>query len=200
MAPSCSPTLPSFSCEPSPSLFSPMALPTTGFEAPGFIDTSGWPLNQQSTPAYLSTPLDVATNHVQTMPEPFPMFSDNCIPNHDTPLLDGLDWSSFAAMPAFPLNAPLTPESVPLGQFSHSGLMAANVADDNSEVLVGMGLYDESDKLIDDPQLDHSRSSMSMMLLGAMPTGKGLKLEETWQPPESDDEDDDDDDEEDNED
>lgn len=63
-----------------------------------------------------------------------------------------------------------------------------------------MGLYDTPEPtktLSSDPQLDNYRTLMMSHLLGAgrrvEPTGKGLKLEETWNPPPSDDEEEDDD-------
>jgi len=69
-----------------------------------------------------------------------------------------------------------------------------------------MGLYDTPEPtktLSSDPQLDNYRTLMMSHLLGAgrrvEPTGKGLKLEETWNPPPSDDEEEDDDDEQDGE-
>ncbi len=68
-----------------------------------------------------------------------------------------------------------------------------------------MGLYDTPEPaktLSSDPQLDNYRSLMSHLLgVGRRvePTGKGLKLEETWIPPPSDDEEEDDDDEQDGE-
>jgi hypothetical protein len=72
--------------------------------------------------------------------------------------------------------------------------------DDDGEELIGMGLYDTPEPakvLSSDPQLDSYRTSMMSHLLGAgrrEPTGKGLKLEETWNPPPSDDEEDDEED------
>lgn len=72
-----------------------------------------------------------------------------------------------------------------------------NEDEEEGEVLVGMGLYDTSDKYEEDPQLNNYRSTAGS-LLGASyqrkePTGKGLKLEETWVPPQSDDSGDDED-------
>jgi hypothetical protein len=69
------------------------------------------------------------------------------------------------------------------------------------EELIGMGLYDTPDvgkTSTSDPHLDNYR--MMSQLLGSSfrrsePTGKGLKLEETWAPPASDDEAEDDGDE-----
>jgi hypothetical protein len=182
--PSYSPAQTTYSCNGSPSSLSPMVLPEgDGFDMPSYIDVNSWNMAQGSIPSY---------------PDSFPMMPGYVAAAADgTPLVDGLDWSSFA-MQGFSINAPPTPEVLPQDQQPQTSLMLPDGDDDDQddgEILVGMGLYDESDKLIDDPQLDHARSSMSM-LMGAMPTGKGLKLEETWQPPESaDDEDDDEDDE-----
>lgn len=69
--------------------------------------------------------------------------------------------------------------------------------DDESggEILYGMGLYDTPDKSYNDPSLDLHRSTLMSLLGGAggypEPTGKGLKLEDAWEPPASDDEDED---------
>ena len=70
------------------------------------------------------------------------------------------------------------------------------------EELIGMGLYDNPDPIKTsslDPQLDSYRALMMSHLMGPShrkteSTGKGLKLEETWEPPVSDDEDADDED------
>ncbi|CAI4210229.1 unnamed protein product [Parascedosporium putredinis] len=73
-------------------------------------------------------------------------------------------------------------------------------SEDEGEILVGMGLYDAPEKCEADPGLNNYRSTLSSLLGGGAPKlnespGKGLKLEETWQPPETDDEDEDDEDE-----
>jgi hypothetical protein len=69
-------------------------------------------------------------------------------------------------------------------------------SEEEGEILVGMGLYDAPTKYDSDPQLDNYRSTTSQLLgttyRGKEPTGKGLKLEESWQPPEDDDDDDED--------
>ncbi|KAI9816870.1 MAG: hypothetical protein M1827_001515 [Pycnora praestabilis] len=64
--------------------------------------------------------------------------------------------------------------------------------------LIGMGLYDSPERIsIPDMALDNYRSLMMSKLLGSShrtyePTGKGLKLEETWRPPPPEGEDEDD--------
>ncbi len=66
------------------------------------------------------------------------------------------------------------------------------------EVLIGMGLYDPPEKDTTDPTLQSYRTSVAHLLGAAYkypePTGKGLKLEDAWEPPEIEDDDDDDDD------
>ncbi|EFW99865.1 hypothetical protein CMQ_183 [Grosmannia clavigera kw1407] len=74
----------------------------------------------------------------------------------------------------------------------------------DGEILVGMGLYDSPNKELVDITLESYRSSVAQ-LMGAgykypEPTGKGLKLEDAWEPPENMDNDDDNDDEDDDED
>lgn len=67
-------------------------------------------------------------------------------------------------------------------------------SDDEGEILVGMGLYEDPEKTESDPWLDNYRRTTSE-LLGTTyrRVGQGLKLEESWEPPASDDENDDED-------
>lgn len=74
-------------------------------------------------------------------------------------------------------------------------------ADDQGEgeILVGMGLYDPPEKeVMMDPTLQSYRSSVAQLLGSAYkfpePTGKGLKLEDAWEPSENLDDDDDEED------
>lgn len=72
--------------------------------------------------------------------------------------------------------------------------------EEEGEILVGMGLYDAPEKYDEDPQLNNYRSTTSSLFSSTYrsnePTGKGLKLEETWEPPNSDDGEEEDDEEE----
>jgi len=58
------------------------------------------------------------------------------------------------------------------------------------EILVGMGLYDPPEKDIEDPTLETYRNSVAHLLGSSYKypesAGKGLKLEDSWEPPESD--------------
>jgi hypothetical protein len=66
--------------------------------------------------------------------------------------------------------------------------------EEEGEILVGMGLYDTSEKYEEDPQLNNYRSTVTSLLGSTFrhnePTGKGLTLEQAWEPPKSDDGDD----------
>ena len=93
--------------------------------------------------------------------------------------------------------APATPDFVPLQALSREDRPSPLPRKDSNE-LIGMGLYDGPDR--------HSWSLDSIMdgttsLLTERPLsmGKGLKLEETWEPPEEDDSDSEEQDEEDDE-
>lgn len=59
--------------------------------------------------------------------------------------------------------------------------------EEEGEILVGMGLYDTPEKCQDDPQLNNYRSTVTSLLGSTFrpkePTGKGLTLEQAWQPP-----------------
>lgn len=119
------------------------------------------------------------------------------------------DWNNFAVNGfEHASTAPPTPENFlpiqhPEPTFPAEESIPYHPLDDSDdgEELIGMGLYDTPEPAkapSSDPQLDNYRSLMMSHLLGAgrrvEPTGKGLKLEETWNPPPSDDEDEDEDD------
>lgn len=125
------------------------------------------------------------------------------IPSLETPAANSLEWNSYI-MHGLGNTTPPTPESFKEIEQPHLA-SSENVAfrqsleesEEEGEILVGMGLYDTPDKCEEDPQLDTYRSTVSSLLGSAYrptePTGKGLKLEETWEPPQSDDEEDEED-------
>jgi hypothetical protein len=82
-------------------------------------------------------------------------------------------------------------------------IQALDEPEEEGEILVGMGLYDTPGKYEEDPHLNNYRSTVSSLLGSSFksqePTGKGLKLEETWEPPKSDDEEEEEEEEEDEE-
>ena len=112
------------------------------------------------------------------------------------------EWRSFVEH-GFDKTFPPTPENVPQMQVKPAVQSEEPApyeplaeSEDDGEILVGMGLYDTPDKHEADPGLNNYRSTLSSLFGGGAPNvpgqgGKGLKLEETWQPPESDDEDED---------
>lgn len=112
-----------------------------------------------------------------------------------------LDWNSFI-MQGFNNTTPPTPEAfsqtrqppvMPQGSMLYEPL---DEPEEEGEILVGMGLYDTPDKVCEDPQLNNYRSTVSSLLGSPYrqqePKGKGLKLEETWEPPAKTDDDEDD--------
>jgi hypothetical protein len=135
--------------------------------------------------------------------------------NMDPTLFSHFDWSNFATN-GFEdsTTAPPTPKNFlpiqhPEPNFpTEDSIPYHNLSDPESdgEELIGMGLYDppEISKVPSDPQLDNYRALMMSQLLGTAyrrpeTPGKGLKLEETWNPPASDDGEEDDDSEQDGE-
>ncbi len=180
------------------STFSPLSLPYSGYE-----QSMSYPHNSNT---YQTNNFNIdQTPYLQQSSQNFVSQSTS---NVDSSMYSHFDWNSFAVngfdnsstAPPTPENflpiqhpEPTFPaeESIPYHPLSDS---------DDGEELIGMGLYDTPEPaktLSSDPQLDNYRSLMMSHLLGVgrrvEPTGKGLKLEETWNPPPSDDEEEDDD-------
>lgn len=134
------------------------------------------------------------------------------VPAVDTPptLYSHFDFGIYATNDFETSTSPPTPDDFLPVQYPDSSFPAeeaipyhslSNSTDEeDGEILCGMGLYDapETSKAApSDPQLDNYRSSLSQLLGSGHrrePTGKGLKLEETWNPPASDDEEEEDED------
>lgn len=135
-----------------------------------------------------------------------------------TPAESTLDWNedpSASLQHAMAGTTPPTPETYPMQQQQQAAAIIPTATtaagansvdngcndDEDGEILVGMGLYDfdAPDKMSrEDPQLDNYRSTMSSLLGStyeyshrSQATGKGLTLEQAWEPPKSDDEDED---------
>jgi len=177
------------------STFSPVSMPYTGYGHPQYPYTdssvSYAPSSNyggQQIPSYLSTPAD----------------------NTDSTMYSHFDWTNYTTNAYESSTSPPTPENFlpiqhPEANFSSEEAipyhpLSDSADEDEGEILCGLGLYDEPDvskMYSSDPQLDNYRSSISQ-LLGPVqrnePMGKGLKLEETWNPPADDDEEDDEDD------
>jgi hypothetical protein len=121
----------------------------------------------------------------------------------DNSMYTHFDWANFAANGFDHATAPPTPENFlpiqhPDAAFQLEEAIPYHALEEDEhagEELIGMGLYDtpENDKAApSDSQLDNYRALMMHQLLGSAyrkqeSTGKGLKLEETWNPPASDD-------------
>ncbi|KZL71725.1 hypothetical protein CT0861_12014 [Colletotrichum tofieldiae] len=187
------PTPAAYSCTTSPvASFSPLSLPFGTYDSSAYLPVEGWNAPQQEPPAYVSSE---TTGYA----EPFPALPTT-LPDL-TPSSTSTHWHSYP-MDGFPSTSPPTPETLPQAQQAQPIVpnedtipyQPLDEPEEEGEILVGMGLYDAPDKYDQDPQLDASRSAMSS-LLGAPyrpqeGTGKGLKLEESWQPPESSDDED----------
>ncbi|KUJ22051.1 uncharacterized protein LY89DRAFT_576569 [Mollisia scopiformis] len=182
------------------SSFSPLSMPFNGYEQP----QCSYPFTAstfQSQPQYLADQPQFITQQTQQI------VSQNT--NTDPTMYSHFDWNNFAAN-GFESSstAPPTPDNFlpiqnPEPAFSAEESIPYEPLEDpesGGEELIGMGLYDSPDTVKTsslDPQLDNYRALMMSHLMGSghrktESTGKGLKLEETWEPPASDDEDADD--------
>ncbi|RDW94820.1 hypothetical protein BP5796_00583 [Coleophoma crateriformis] len=174
--------------------FSPVSMPFTGCEQQQFI----YP---PSSTAFYSTMQDgdcYPTTSAALQPQNYTgtLDMDNSMYSH-------FDWSNFATNGFENSTAPPTPENFlpiqhpdPLFPSEESiPYHALSDSEGDGEELIGMGLYDTPDiakSPAADPQFDNYRALMMSQLLGSNyrrnePTGKGLKLEDAWDPPASDD-------------
>lgn len=182
------------------STFSPLSMPGTGYGQEEYYQhpQSSMPTSQLVTQQYFA-------------PQTFENTPPQSIINTDSSMYSHFDWNNFATNGFENSTAPPTPENFLPIQHSEPAFppedsipyhsLEDNESDDGEE-LIGMGLYDtpEISKFpAADPQLDNYRTFMMTSLLGSgyipprrpEPMGKGLKLEETWTPPDDEDEDDD---------
>lgn len=196
--PQYSPMGDSYSTNTSPcSTFSPLPSSFPPLEALQYFPSSTddtWVTSQKPN----SGSLYPGSTESQAFPELVP--SGNSSAPNQTP---AADWNSFI-MRGFSNTSPPTPETflqpqqqaaVPIPESSVPYQPLEEPAEEEGEILVGMGLYDTPEKHVEeDPQLNIYRSTVSSLLGSNFrpmePRGKGLKLEETWEPPKSDDEED----------
>lgn len=191
------------------STFSPLSMPFTGYtqqQIPYSDISTSYPSNANYVISEASSLAQQSQNYCTLATE-----------NVDQSMYSHFDWSNFATN-GFEnsTTAPPTPESFlpiqhPDPTFPAEDSIPYHPLSDSEtegeEILVGMGLYDSPEVPKapgSDPQLGNYRALMMSQLLGSAyrqtePAGKGLKLEETWNPPVSDDEEDEDDDEQDGE-
>ncbi|TPX17288.1 uncharacterized protein E0L32_012255 [Thyridium curvatum] len=179
------PTPAAYSEYNSPAGFSPLALPTsfTAFEQPSyFAMNNNWNAYNQA-PASEVFPSPAACPQ---MTEPFSVLSGS---SETSP-----PWEMHQVGNMGRCTAPPTPEN-----FSPAQQQAPQVSSDEpalfpplddeeeGEILIGMGLYDPPEKEAVDPALGNYMASVASHLgpnYPREPTGKGLKLEDAWEPPE----------------
>ncbi|KAI9649150.1 hypothetical protein NHQ30_001717 [Ciborinia camelliae] len=186
------------------SSFSPVSMPYSEDRHNSYpfnTAPTSYPLDQIYTPDHksLETPMMVVQ-----MP-----YTNN---NQDPTMYSHFDWNHFAANGFENGTAPPTPDNFlpiqhPDTTFAPEESIPYHPLSDDEpegEELIGMGLYDTPDNSktsLSDPQLDNYRMMSSQFLGNSYrrpePVGKGLKLEETWQPPSEKDDDNDEEDEED---
>ncbi|KAF4981114.1 hypothetical protein FZEAL_3021 [Fusarium zealandicum] len=191
--PHYSPMMASTSCDTSPLAFSNLSLPYQTADNMPYYPYQGTGIAQHS-PAACSA---MSTRQFATETSP---------PNNARAYSNGWDWNTFI-MHGYSSTTPPTPEALPQVQLSQPAMSEdipyqalEETLEEEGEILVGMGLYDVPDKYEEDPQLNNYRSTVSSLLGSSFrshePRGKGLKLEETWEPPKSDDEEEEDEDDE----
>ncbi|VUC21515.1 unnamed protein product [Clonostachys rosea] len=188
--PQLSPMMTSYSPNTSPSSgFSPLPVEYPG-TVPQYLNPNGWDtINTNNNGSY------------------FPIYTE--LPANETPVAESTEWQPYTH--GLSNTTPPTPDSTMYAQQPQPAVSEDPVRydtleepEEEGEILVGMGLYDAPEKYDEDPQLNNYRSTTSSLFSSTYrsnePTGKGLKLEETWEPPNSDEEEEDDEEEEEDED
>ncbi|KAG4428125.1 hypothetical protein IFR05_016391 [Cadophora sp. M221] len=192
------------------STFSPLSMPFNGYEQPQYVYQDQTPIHSNS--AYPTH----QQQHQQFQEQPSHNFVPQSSGNTDPTMYSHFDWNNFTTNGFENCStAPPTPDNFLPIQHPEPSFPAEDSIpyhplsepDSDGEELIGMGLYDTPEVTktpSSNPELDNYRALMMSGFLGTgygkvESTGKGLKLEETWNPPPSDDEDDEDDDEQDGE-
>jgi len=187
------------------STFSPLSAPYTGYEQQQqqfqYPNSSAYPLNCNFSAYQQSIPCQPVPQYLATPVEP-----------SEPSMCSQYEWNNFAANGFGRSTAPPTPENFLPSQHIEPTFPAEEsipyhplsdaAEEEEGEILCGLGLYDTPEVLKSapsDPHLNNYRSAVMSQYIGSPyrkeTSGKGLKLEETWNPPDSDDEDDQDDDE-----
>jgi hypothetical protein len=178
------------------SAFSPLSLPTTGFEQQPlqYFPQASWAtMPELSPPAPAAAPMvdRLARSSTGTGSDGY---SDGAVAS----TLDS--WNTFVSRGFASSDTPPTPQDFAQAPQAEVRLQSEESipyqpleAEDNDkgEILYGMGLYDAPEKPAD-AQLQYHQPAMSSLLGSTFTcpeaTGKGLKLEDAWEPPASDDE------------
>lgn len=195
---------------PTPIAYSGYASPASTF-SPLSLPYSSVGSQQYQSPAAPSMPNNQQQQVWQQTYNPMQHSgSSTAVSSAEMPKLEMMaDWEAFRAHGFDKYATPPTPEDyvsrppLPMAAMKTEVSIAATkvasedtmpfpaVLDDEDEsegeILYGMGLYDEPDR---DPVATLHRSTVFSLLGGAYPepTGKGLKLEDAWEPPVSDEE------------
>lgn len=188
--PQFSPLMTCYSNDTSPSsTFSPLPI-FPGPEQAQFTPADGWDDPQKSV-GYM-----YSNGEGMVMADSFPTLHSASEIKGTSP--SSLDWNTFI-LQGFNSTTPPTPEAYAQSQQQLAvaeSYVPLDEPEEEGEILVGMGLYDRPEKACEDPQLDNYRSTVSSLLGSPYrpqePKGKGLKLEETWEPPQSEADDDED--------
>lgn len=195
-----------FNYQPSPIVYSSYNSPSSSFSPElGYIYGYEQQQQQQQQPQILQNRHSYHTsNYAPQQPtllsQPIQQQSQDADPS----MYSHFDWNTFAAQGFEDASTtPPTPENFlpiqhPEPSFQEDAIPYQPLDDaDEGEELIGLGLYDapEAKSPQSDPQLDNYRALMMAQMMGTPyrrpePTGKGLKLEETWAPPASEDGDD----------
>lgn len=185
------PTPAAYSAYSSPgSAFSPLQLPSyTTYELPQTYASPCW--NVSAAPMAPSVP---SMNHDQQTlafmntlactPGTVPEYMESSFSPASLSNIPSTGYGQNMTAPPTPEESPKAQQQAPVvvKQESYSPPEEEVEEEEEGDVLIGLGLYDPPERL---------------GLLGASfePTGKGLKLEDAWEPPVTDDDDDDDDEE-----
>ncbi len=197
------PTPAAYSGYTSPSTFSPVSLPYSGFEAQPYFSPNAWAMSVGVGPGGLPSP-------VASQPRPDEAAALLPQRSHEAPPDAMTQWNSFVSDGFDRCSAPPTPDDTyPITADKYEPRLPAEEAipfqpleedEPEGEILIGMGLYDPPEKEVTDPTLESYRTSVAHLLGSAYKypesTGKGLKLEDAWEPPEIEDEEEEDDEEE----
>jgi hypothetical protein len=196
-----------FDLSPAPAVFSGYGSPDSSF-SPLSIPYTGY---EQNYP-YTDNAIPYQSHHGYSFNQPVTQttmpYNSAQSGSADSAMQLHSDWNHFAANGFETSTSPPTPEFFLPIQHPESTLPADDAipyhslsdSEPEGEILQGLGLYDTpevSKPLPSAPQFDNYPALVMAPLLGPAyqrlepeSTGKGLKLEETWNPPPSDDEDD----------
>ncbi|KUI71552.1 hypothetical protein VM1G_06827 [Cytospora mali] len=181
------PTPAAYSAYSSPvSNLSPLTLPYSTYELPQTYSSPSWDVS--AAPVAGTVP---AMNSISASTYETPCsFTPAVEPSHAAPYQPQSpdEWAYYGpqsmATPPTPEDLPRMQQPEPILQTEESipyQPLEENEEEEEGDILIGLGLYDPPEKL---PYQGEGG------LLGASfePTGKGLKLEDAWEPPASDDE------------